>query len=202
MPLSQQHMLVRKCPFFSFGHRNNCFTFQDPSNSLPSLPRVNLEEGSAIPTIPDVPGVSGAEERKSFFKSCNKNLNIVYNAANLLKVNQSNVNVPTGTPPDSETAKTGPQLRNLRDAAKYSRNRMCFFCSVFFLWLQVVFIMLGPFFSHQVPLDLEYDSDEAVESQNEDDQPSIGVKDTSEGTYFFLKYLNSQGLIIVVCSLV
>jgi hypothetical protein len=45
--------------------------------------------------------------------------------------------------------------------------------------------MLGPFFSHQVPLDLEYGSDEAVESQNEDDQPSIGIKDASEGNYFY-----------------
>lgn len=45
----------------------------------------------------------------------------------------------------------------------------------------VVFIMLGPFFSHQVPLDLEYDSDEAVESQNEDDLPSMSANDASEG---------------------
>lgn len=41
--------------------------FQDPLNSLTTRPQVDMEEGSVIPTLPDVPGISGAGECTFFF---------------------------------------------------------------------------------------------------------------------------------------
>jgi hypothetical protein len=41
---------------------------------------------------------------------------------------------------------------------------------------------LGPFFTNQRSFDVEDDSDDAMDSQNEDDQPiQDGSKDSSEG---------------------
>jgi hypothetical protein len=60
-------------------------------------------------------------------------------------------------------------------------------------------LFLVPFFSHQTPFDIENDSDEATESQNEDDQPSNSQKNDHEGKQFKLFLKSSK---ICLCSLV
>jgi hypothetical protein len=40
---------------------------------------------------------------------------------------------------------------------------------------------LEPFFTHQKPFEIDSDSDDAMESQNEDDQPASGTKNAAEG---------------------
>jgi hypothetical protein len=41
--------------------------------------------------------------------------------------------------------------------------------------------LLEPFFTHQKPFEIDSDSDDGMESQNEDDQPASGTRDAAEG---------------------
>jgi len=62
--------------------------------------------------------------------------------------------------------------------------------SIFYIILQFnyapLFFGLESFFSHQRPFDVDDNSDDGMESQNEDDQSPDGSKDANEGEFFFV----------------